>query len=264
MEFGGDPRVRMFPGDVLSRPFARLARARPAARPRRSSSPTFRTTSRRRSSSPPIEAPGVIRRVVATIQREVARRFIARPGDEAYGYLSYAPLRSRRAGSSSTFRRARSARGRRSRPSVLELTPRPELPDPDALPPRADARLPRLQRAQKDPRQRSCVGGAARGLGEGARGAREVAARPRGGAFARGVPRARPRVAGSVTGALEIVPLGGRRRVRQERPLAQVRRDSSILVDVGVSFADESFPGIDRIAPDLSALSPARGSKASS
>ncbi len=29
---------------------------------------------------------------------------------------------------------------------------------------------------------------------------------------------------------------------------------SSILVDVGVSFPDESFPGIDRIAPDLSVL----------
>jgi len=29
---------------------------------------------------------------------------------------------------------------------------------------------------------------------------------------------------------------------------------SSVLVDVGVSFPDESFPGIDRIAPDLSVL----------
>ena len=30
--------------------------------------------------------------------------------------------------------------------------------------------------------------------------------------------------------------------------------DSNILVDVGVSFPDETFPGIDRIAPDLSAI----------
>ena len=30
--------------------------------------------------------------------------------------------------------------------------------------------------------------------------------------------------------------------------------DSNILVDVGVSFPDETFPGIDRIAPDLSVL----------
>ena len=30
--------------------------------------------------------------------------------------------------------------------------------------------------------------------------------------------------------------------------------DSNILVDVGVSFPDETFPGIDRIAPDLAAL----------
>jgi ribonuclease J len=30
--------------------------------------------------------------------------------------------------------------------------------------------------------------------------------------------------------------------------------DSNVLVDVGVSFPDETFPGIDRIAPDLSVL----------
>ena len=30
--------------------------------------------------------------------------------------------------------------------------------------------------------------------------------------------------------------------------------DSNLLVDVGVSFPDETFPGIDRIAPDLSPL----------
>jgi ribonuclease J len=57
-----------------------------------------------------------------------------------------------------------------------------------------------------------------------------------------------------VTGPLEVVPLGGvgefGRNVLWLRSAA-----SSILIDVGVSFPDESFPGIDRIAPDLSALS---------
>ena len=56
---------------------------------------------------------------------------------------------------------------------------------------------------------------------------------------------------------VEIVPLGG---------LGEFGRNvlwlrcgpSSILVDVGVSFPDETFPGIDRIAPDLSALSGVR------
>ena len=53
---------------------------------------------------------------------------------------------------------------------------------------------------------------------------------------------------------IAIVPLGG---------LGEFGRNllwlkcgaSSILVDVGVSFPDETFPGIDRIAPDLSPLS---------
>ena len=52
---------------------------------------------------------------------------------------------------------------------------------------------------------------------------------------------------------LEVVPLGGvgefGRNVLWLRCGA-----SSILIDVGVSFPDESFPGIDRIAPDLSVL----------
>ena len=52
---------------------------------------------------------------------------------------------------------------------------------------------------------------------------------------------------------LEIVPLGGVGEFG--RNVLWLRSgDSSILVDVGVSFPDESFPGIDRIAPDLSAL----------
>jgi 16S rRNA (adenine1518-N6/adenine1519-N6)-dimethyltransferase len=80
-----------------------------------------------------IEAPETIRRTVATVQREVARRFVARPGEDAYGYLS--------------VRAAARAEGRilfdlppgafRPRPkvfsSVLELVPRPDRLEPGLL-----------------------------------------------------------------------------------------------------------------------------------
>ncbi len=56
---------------------------------------------------------------------------------------------------------------------------------------------------------------------------------------------------------VEIVPLGGLGEFG--RNLLWLKSgDSSIVVDVGVSFPDETFPGIDRIAPDLSALSGVR------
>jgi ribonuclease J len=56
---------------------------------------------------------------------------------------------------------------------------------------------------------------------------------------------------------LEIVPLGGLGEFG--RNLLWLKcGESSLLVDVGVSFPDETFPGIDRIAPDLSALEGAR------
>jgi len=52
---------------------------------------------------------------------------------------------------------------------------------------------------------------------------------------------------------LEIVPLGGLGEFG--RNLLWLRCDgSSLLIDVGVSFPDESFPGVDRIAPDMAAL----------
>jgi 16S rRNA A1518/A1519 N6-dimethyltransferase RsmA/KsgA/DIM1 with predicted DNA glycosylase/AP lyase activity len=35
-----------------------------------------------------VEEEGTFSRVIATVQREVARRFAARPGEEGYGYLS--------------------------------------------------------------------------------------------------------------------------------------------------------------------------------
>ena len=52
---------------------------------------------------------------------------------------------------------------------------------------------------------------------------------------------------------LEIVPLGGVGEFGKN-VLWLRAGDSSILLDVGVSFPDETFPGIDRIAPDLSML----------
>ena len=60
-----------------------------------------------------------------------------------------------------------------------------------------------------------------------------------------------------MTAPVEIVPLGGLGEFG--RNLLWLKcAESSILVDVGVSFPDETFPGIDRIAPDLSALSGVR------
>ena len=57
---------------------------------------------------------------------------------------------------------------------------------------------------------------------------------------------------GRVT-ALEVVPLGGVGEFG--RNVLWLRcGESSVLLDVGVSFADETFPGVDRIAPDLSML----------
>ncbi len=56
-----------------------------------------------------------------------------------------------------------------------------------------------------------------------------------------------------MTAPLEIVPLGGLGEFG--RNLLWLRcGDSSVLADVGVSFPDETFPGVDRIAPDMSAI----------
>ncbi len=60
-----------------------------------------------------------------------------------------------------------------------------------------------------------------------------------------------------MTAPVEIVALGG--LAEFGRNLLWMRcGESSILVDVGVSFPDETFPGVDRIAPDLSVLKEAR------
>lgn len=127
-EFRGNPGVRVMEGDALSRSFAGwLAEAGwsgPAVLlgnlPYNAATPILLSA---------IEEPETIRRVVATVQREVALRLTARPGGEGYGFLS--------------VRVAARARGRvlfdlppgafRPRPkvtsSVIELMPRPQGPD---------------------------------------------------------------------------------------------------------------------------------------
>lgn len=56
-----------------------------------------------------------------------------------------------------------------------------------------------------------------------------------------------------IASPLEVVPLGGLGEFGKN-VLWLKCGGSSVLVDVGVSFADEAFPGIDKIAPDLSLL----------
>ena len=131
-ELAERPNVRVLAGDVLARPFRDWLGAAGCA------APAVLVANLPYNVATPIltaaiESPDTIRRSVATVQREVARRFVARPGDEGYGYLS--------------VRVAAHATGRvlfdlppgafRPRPkvwsSVLELEPRGEALDPDLV-----------------------------------------------------------------------------------------------------------------------------------
>ena len=122
-EFAGRDRVRVFCGDVMKRPFREwLFEAGHEGSAVLVANLPYNAATRILSAA--IEDPGTIRRAVATVQREVARRFLARPGQDDYGYLS--------------VKTAARATGRilfdlspgafRPRPkvvsSVLELTPR--------------------------------------------------------------------------------------------------------------------------------------------
>ncbi len=86
-EFGGASGVKIARGDVLEHSFSQwLARAGwegPAVLvsnlPYNAATPILLAA---------IEEPETIRRSVVTVQREVAERLRARPGEEAYGYLS--------------------------------------------------------------------------------------------------------------------------------------------------------------------------------
>jgi 16S rRNA (adenine1518-N6/adenine1519-N6)-dimethyltransferase len=128
-ELSEEDRVRILQGDVLAKPFrAWLSEAGFPA-------PAVLVSNLPYNVATPIltralEERETIARAVAMVQREVARRFAARPGEEGYGYLS--------------VRTAAMARVRilfdlppgafRPRPKVLssliELSPRSDPPEP--------------------------------------------------------------------------------------------------------------------------------------
>jgi 16S rRNA (adenine1518-N6/adenine1519-N6)-dimethyltransferase len=130
-EFAGNPRVAVACGDALEKSFADWLAAfgwpGPAVLlanlPYNVATPIL---------SRAIEESNAISRSVATVQREVARRFAARPGGEDYGYLSVR---------AAAFARARilfdlPPSAFRPRPkvvsSVLELSPRSPALDPSS------------------------------------------------------------------------------------------------------------------------------------
>jgi 16S rRNA (adenine1518-N6/adenine1519-N6)-dimethyltransferase len=86
-EFAADPRIRIARGDALERPFGSwLAEAG-------WDGPAVFVANLPYNAATPIllaafEEPGAITRAVVTVQREVALRLSARPGSDAYGYLS--------------------------------------------------------------------------------------------------------------------------------------------------------------------------------
>lgn len=122
--FAGAANLRIFSGDVLDRSFAEwLIDAG-------WSPPAILVSNLPYNAATPIllravEEEGTFSRAIATVQKEVARRFAARPGDEGYGYLSVR---------AAAFARARvlfdlPAGAFRPPPkvtsSVIELVPRP-------------------------------------------------------------------------------------------------------------------------------------------
>ena len=86
-DFAGAGNLRVLRGDVLERPFAEwLAAAgwKPPAvlvsnLPYNAATPILLRA---------VEEEGTFSRAIATVQREVAQRFAATPGEEGYGYLS--------------------------------------------------------------------------------------------------------------------------------------------------------------------------------
>ncbi len=120
--FAGRERIRILRGDVLEKSFAAwLADAH-------LSGPAILVANLPYNVATPIltgalEEPGVILRVVATVQREVAERLTARAGDKPYGYLSV--LAASRASSRILFDLSPGAfrPAPRVTSSVIELTP---------------------------------------------------------------------------------------------------------------------------------------------
>ncbi len=121
-ELAGSDRVRILQGDILDRSFGQwLAEAGFPG-------PAVLVANLPYNVATPIliaalEEPQAIGRVVATVQREVAQRLIAGPGDEQYGYLSV--LAASRARGRILFHLPPGAfrPAPRVTSSVLELTP---------------------------------------------------------------------------------------------------------------------------------------------
>jgi len=131
-ELGGGERVTVFAGDVLKRPFrAWLSAAGHEGPAILVANLPYNAATRILTAA--WEDPQTLPRIVATVQREVALRILARPGDDGYGYLSV------RAAARTTGRILFDLPPGAFRPrpqvtsSVLELTPRASLPSPDAL-----------------------------------------------------------------------------------------------------------------------------------
>jgi len=128
-EFSKGGRVRVLEGDALNKSFSDWLSAAGW------SGPAILVGNLPYNAATPIltaaiEEPGTVIRAVATVQREVARRFAALPGQEAYGYLSVR---------TAAFARARvlfdlPPGAFRPRPkvvsSLLELSPREHPLDP--------------------------------------------------------------------------------------------------------------------------------------
>jgi 16S rRNA (adenine1518-N6/adenine1519-N6)-dimethyltransferase len=122
-EFAGEPRVKIARGDVLERPFSEWLAAAGW------SGPAVLVANLPYNAATPIllaavGEPEAIARSIVTVQREVAERLCARPGQDSYGYLSVR---------AAAFARARilfdlPPGAFRPRPkvtsSVVELTPR--------------------------------------------------------------------------------------------------------------------------------------------
>ena len=192
-EFAGDPRVRIVPRRRSGAPVCRswLGEAG-CERPGRSSSRTCPTTSRRRSSSPRSESRRRSRRVVVDRAARGGPAFRrAPPGQESYGYLSVRaaalatgedPLRS------PAGRLPAAAEGDVDRARAVAAAPplEPGLARSRAAPGVARLSTPAARRSptRSPPR-------APRATGSARSSPRQVAARPRRGALARGLPRAR-------------------------------------------------------------------------
>jgi 16S rRNA (adenine1518-N6/adenine1519-N6)-dimethyltransferase len=129
-EFESSARVRVVCGDVLAKSFGLWLEEAGLQGPA-----TLVSNLPYNAATPilvaALEEPGSIGRIIATVQREVARRLVARPGEDAYGYLSI------RIAARATARILFDLRPGAFRPrpkvvsSVVEIEPRKDVPDPD-------------------------------------------------------------------------------------------------------------------------------------